>query len=164
VNNRLINLKNRIETELLDIIQTANRAFNAWQLSKQFADQKDYYLDSVALNLHGFYNGLERIFELIARQLDPTFPLGERWHKDLLNQMSSDIPQVRPKVISPVTAALLGELLAFRHLLRNIYAFKLDEKPLERLVSILIDILPYIKQDLEIFCDLLSIAAGKDQH
>lgn len=30
---------------------------------------QDIYLDSVALNLHGFYSGLERLFELVARHL-----------------------------------------------------------------------------------------------
>jgi len=42
------------------------------------------YLDSAALNLHGFYSGLERLFELIARHVDGAIPSGETWHRDLL--------------------------------------------------------------------------------
>ena len=36
----------------------------------QTAIDQDAYLNSVALNLHSFYSGLERIFELIAQELD----------------------------------------------------------------------------------------------
>jgi len=35
------------------------------------------YLDSAALNLHGFYSGLERLFELIARHVDGPFQWGD---------------------------------------------------------------------------------------
>jgi hypothetical protein len=37
-----------------------------------------YYLDSVALNLQGFYSGIERIFELIVLTVDRSRPAGER--------------------------------------------------------------------------------------
>lgn len=88
----LLALKERIEAELSDIERTVQRAQGAWEGTNRFPDQQNYYFDSVALNLHSFYNGLERIFEIIARQLDPVFPSGERWHRDLLKQMTIEIP------------------------------------------------------------------------
>lgn len=103
----LLALKERIETELCNIEQTVQRAQSAWENANQFPDQQEYYLDSVALNLHSFYNGLERIFEAIARQLDPVFPSGKRWHRGLLEQMSKDIPEVRSAVLSVETEDLL---------------------------------------------------------
>ncbi len=47
-------------------------------------------------------------------------PSGEEWHKALLVQMAEPRTQ-RPPVISQETAVLLGELLEFRHKVRNIY-------------------------------------------
>lgn len=70
----LLALKERIETELADIERTAQRAQEAWKGANRFPEQQEYYLDSVALNLHSFYNGVERIFDAIARQPGPSFP------------------------------------------------------------------------------------------
>lgn len=89
----LLALKERIEAELQDIERTAGRAQGAWEGAKRFPEERDYYLDSVALNLHSFYNGVERICEAIARQLDPVFPSGDRWHRDLLEQMAKELPR-----------------------------------------------------------------------
>jgi len=49
-------------------------------------------LDGVALNLHGFYAGLERLFELIAAIVDGTVPQGANWHQILLEQMATEAP------------------------------------------------------------------------
>ena len=38
--------------------------------------------------LISFYTGLERIFERVARRIDYSLPQGERWHMDLLHQVS----------------------------------------------------------------------------
>jgi len=45
-----------------------NRAREGWRRAQQSTD--DFYLDSAALNLHGFYVGLERVFELIAATVE----------------------------------------------------------------------------------------------
>jgi hypothetical protein len=39
--------------------------------------KRDYYLDGVALNLHGIYSGCERIFTQIAQIIDDNLPHGE---------------------------------------------------------------------------------------
>jgi len=64
-----------------------------------------YYLDGVALNLHGFYSGLERLFEIISANVDGIRPAGENWHQELLNQMAREIPEVRPALISDLPAS-----------------------------------------------------------
>ena len=80
-------LQERIAHECNDIESTVQIALAAWEGARRFPDQQAHFLNSLALSLHGFYNGLERIFETVARQLDPAFPAGERWHRDLLAQM-----------------------------------------------------------------------------
>lgn len=114
------------------------------------------------MNLHSFYNGLERIFEVIARRLDPIFPSGEHWHRDLLEQMGTEIPEVRPAVLSSKTLALLDDLLAFRHLIRSLYAFNLDAERLKQLLDRLPEALSHAKQDIRSFCSLLTAAANQD--
>src|SRR5437016_2956385 len=50
----------------------------------------DSYEMAAALGatLHSFYNGLEAAFKTIARRVDGRSPAGDRWHRDLLEQMT----------------------------------------------------------------------------
>lgn len=104
-----------------------------WQRYQNSHD--DYYLDGVALNLHGFYGGLERIFERIAVTVDGTKPAGENWHQALLQQMAAEAPGLRPAVISSATRKQPDEYRSFRHVARHIYTFDLDPAKLQLLVS-----------------------------
>jgi hypothetical protein len=54
----------RIREELHEIEYILHRISEGMRKAKESGD--DYYLDGVALNLHGFYSGIERIFENIA--------------------------------------------------------------------------------------------------
>ena len=158
----LLDLKMRVQSELCNVQKTAQRALDAWERISQFPEQQSYYIDSVALNLHSFYNGLERILVVIARELDPIFPSGDRWHRDLLEQMGREIPEKRPAILSERTRDLLDEFLAFRHLIRSLYAFELDAERLKYLLDRLPEALSSTKHDIESFCRLLSIAAEQD--
>jgi len=82
----LNHLAMRIRSELPEIEDTLKRATEGVKRAKQTGD--DYYLDGVALNLHSFYSGTERIFELIAANVDDMLPKGENWHQALLMQMA----------------------------------------------------------------------------
>jgi len=68
-------LAERIRGEVLDLEHVIQRALSSWAQAGRMPDESAY-LDSVALNLHGFYSGLERLFELIARHVDRTLPTG----------------------------------------------------------------------------------------
>ena len=158
----LLDLRERIQSELRNVRKTAQRVMDAWVGASRFPEQQSYYVDSVALNLHSFYNGLERIFVAVVRELDPVFPSGERWHRDLLEQVSKEIPEKRPAILSEQTRDLLEEFLAFRHLLRSLYAFELDAERLKYLLDCLPEALSSAMSDIESFCRLLSIAAEQD--
>ncbi len=93
MNSHLPQLADRIRGELTELEQVQQRIESGWQRVQRTND--DYYLDSVALNLHGFYSGLERIFELIATRVDTLKPTGENWHQALLVQMTTELPGVR---------------------------------------------------------------------
>lgn len=79
----------------------------------------------IALRLFLFYTGLEKIFGLVAQEIDMDEPKGSEWHKNLLQQMVETRPS-RPPVISEETFAALMLVLKFRHRIRNIYVFELE--------------------------------------
>ena len=78
MSQRLLYLTTRIQEELVELAQIVDRVREGWQRAQQLED--DLYIDSVALNLHGFYGGLERLFELIASTIDEDVPKGANWH------------------------------------------------------------------------------------
>jgi hypothetical protein len=87
------------------------------------------------LNLHGFYSGFEHQFTHIAETIDGNLPHGEEWHRLLLGQMKTEVPGIRPAVISTVTGNMLDELRKFRHVVRNVYTHRLDPERLGELVE-----------------------------
>jgi hypothetical protein len=50
----------RIRQEMEDVEYTVKRASSGMEKAKQYQD--DMYLDVVALNLHGFYSVIEKVF------------------------------------------------------------------------------------------------------
>jgi len=62
-------------------------------------------------------------------------PFGANWHRELLNQMSIEIPGVRPAVISEGLRENLEGYLGFRHVVRNVYTYHLNPEKLEALVT-----------------------------
>ena len=122
-----------IRQELEELQRVLDRIQEGWERSRRSND--DYYLDSVALNLHGFYSGFERLFTHIAETIDGDLPHGEDWHRRLLQQMKNEVPGVRPAVISTQMGEVLEELRKFRHVVRNVYAQHLDPARLLKLVE-----------------------------
>lgn len=86
-------LVRRIRQVLEELRRVLDRTQEGWERSRRSND--DYYLDGVALNLHGFYSGIERLFTHIAETIDGDLPHGEDWHRRLLQQMKTEVPSVR---------------------------------------------------------------------
>ena len=146
-------LAERIRDEITDLDRSVARVSAAWERGKRAAADQDYYLDAVALNLHGFYSGVERLFELTARYIDRTMPDGDSWHQELATQMAREMPDIRPAVISADVAEALDEYRRFRHLVRNIYATNLAPAKMQGLI----DHLPALWLELRI--ELAAFAA-----
>ncbi len=109
----------------------------------------------VAMRLLLFYTGLEKIFGIIAREIDMDEPKGAEWHKDLLQQMAVARPS-RPPVISEETFAALMLVLRFRHRIRNIYVFELvPERTVENGKRVC-DLLDPLSAELDIFIAYLE--------
>ncbi len=122
-------------------------------------DGDDLFVDAAALNIHGFYAGLERIFTVVAQRIDASLPGGPNWRQDLLRQMTAEMPGVRAAVLAPDLFPTLDRYRGFRHVVRNVYAYVLDP----RLVAVLVDDLPETRErvrvQLEAFADALEAIA-----
>ena len=152
----------RIRAEVEDLDRSLRRAERAWQAARRAGSDQDMFVDSAALNLHGWYAGVERLFEIIALQLDGSLPKGEAWHRDLLGQMTLDLPGLRPPVISAAVAQLLDEYRRFRHVVRNIYAESLDPLRVGELVEKLPTLWDRLKSELIGFAEFLEGVSGAD--
>jgi hypothetical protein len=130
------------------------RVQEGWRRAQTTAD--DLYLDSVALNLHGFYAGLERLFERIAATIDGSVPRGESWHQMLLEQVATEVPGVRPAVISYDTRRALDEYRAFRHVVRNVYTFRFDPAKVGGLVQATPQVFSQVRAELLAFSDFIE--------
>lgn len=152
----LRNLADRIREEMTELALVVERVKEGWQRAKASSD--DFYLDAVALNLHGFYAGMERLFELIAETIDGGTPHGANWHKLLLEQMVREIPGVRPAVLSVEAVRLLENYRGFRHVVRNVYAYKFDFAKVEGLVEAIPGTFARTQEELLAFADFIEQA------
>lgn len=150
-------LATRIRQTLLDLDRVTARAEMLFQQYQKMND--DGYLDGVALNLHGFYSGMERIFEDIARTVDRSIPTGGEWYRDLLLQMADEVSTIRPAVIDVTARRCLDEYRGFRHLVRNIYTFNLRPSRLQELTTDLPGCYTTVKAALLQFIIFLEDAA-----
>lgn len=117
---------------------------------------------AAALDLHGFYAGLERLFELIANEIDNSPPTSSRWHRDLLEQMSLVVTDIRPAVLSPQTPIALLDYLEFRHVVRNVYTFNLHSDRVTELVHNLRPAFDLAHADLMNFATFLEEFSNAD--
>jgi hypothetical protein len=144
----------RIRAELEELDRLADRTRDIW---KQYTtSSNDYYVDAVALNLHSFYAGIERMLEIVADGIDEAKPSGSHWHEELLRQMAVEIPGIRPPVLSPQTRDRLDRYRGFRHVVRNVYSFRLDPEQIEVLVRQLPGTTEKVTRELQAFADLLE--------
>ena len=156
-------LAQRIQLELTELDRTQATVNRHWQQARVAATDQDAYVNSVALNLHSFYSGLERIFELIAVEIDGGALGGADWHREMLRQVALDLAEIRPAVIQPETALLLDDYRKFRHRVRNIYATNLDPLRMEVLVVGLPELWKQIQEDLQAFIAfLVSLSRADD--
>ena len=154
MNAKLAHVANRIRSELGELEEVVRRVEEGWKRAEGSGD--DYYLDGVALNLHGLYSGLERIFEVIALNVDGRKPEGENWHQELLRQMSTEILEMRPAVISESCYEALNEYRGFRHVVRNIYTYIFDRVKMRKLVEKTPGLFSQVRAELLAFADFLE--------
>jgi len=152
VSEELIGIANRIRREISELDKIKKHTLRRWQKASKDED----YLGSVGFDLQSFYQGVERVFQTIAKSIDRSVPAGEKWHKTLLEQMADEVPGIRPAVISMQTREALDNFRMFRHLAHNIYTFNLDPRRIRSLVENLSGTVDFTCQDLLHFAAFLE--------
>lgn len=156
-------VSSRIRQEMHDLEQVVERVERAVQAVQRTSEDADLYLGSAALNLHDFYAGLERVFRLIAAQVEQSIPRDAEWHRELLRQMGTDVTGVRPAVLSGETISALDEYLRFRHVVRNVYAVSLELERIERLAERVRPLFEQVRDELLTFAEVLDGLAHADE-
>ena len=154
----MIGLRKKISEELIKLEELVNRVNRLLLLIQQ----NDYpiYLDGLmsglAFYVQNFYTGVERVFALIAKQMDGVTPSSADWHIQLLGQLLVPVPNVRPAIISQDTYEQLNEFRGFRHVSRNLYAYDLDHQRIIDLANKLIGCHQIFMEDMKKFDAFLA--------
>lgn len=143
----------RLNRELAKIQTVVQSAIS--QVNKGINTGDSDYFQAAALSLQNFYTGVEQTFEEIAKQVDESVPTGVSSHRELLEQMTLEIPNLRPPVIRADTSQRLNEYRGFRHVVVHRYGFELHPERIQALVEELPACNDELTKDMRAFCDFL---------
>lgn len=116
---------------------------------------KKYIEKTIATEIVDVYSCIERIFQQIVSEVDKYTPSGEKWHTDLLDQMTEH-KDIRPQVISLNTVKGLKQLLKFRHRLNNIYKYELIFPEVEKHAKQVATLYDSVSEELTAFITFLN--------
>ena len=147
-----------IEGELARLDQLEQAIQRVQHEIDQDPSRRDLFYENLALKLHNFYTGCEKILQLVAVEINGGLPSGADWHKRLLDRMS-ERREGRPAVLTRETATRLREFLGFRHIVRNLYGFELDPDRVAALVAGYPAVWAHVQTDVRAFVDWLRALA-----
>jgi hypothetical protein len=150
----------RLKQETEQLEQVVERCADIWDQAQSSGDNR--YIDGVALNLQSFYTGVERVLELVINEIDQVRPEGANWHQVLLQTASSEIPNLRPAIISSETRNALDRYRGFRHVARNVYPFAIDGEQIAPLMKNLWETFNGFQHDVDQLIETLAKAAQED--
>ncbi len=84
-----------------------------------------------ALKTQQFYTSIEDLLKQIAKAFENHIQDLTMYHKELLIRLNTEIPHIRPKVLSQESFLLLDKIRAFRHFIRHSYDCELQEEELK---------------------------------
>lgn len=128
---------NELASDLLNELDKLEQLKTEIERTQQLLEKPELnqvVCETFALKLHNFYTGCERIFQIIATELNGGLPSSFNWHQRLLTRMATRQPHRLP-VISEETEKYLKEYLGFHHIIRNIYGFELDTNRIQKLIN-----------------------------
>lgn len=155
-NNRIAELIAEIEDELHRIDMLSAAICETWKTMPKSTKKRRIHEESLALKLHNFYTGCERIFCKVADELNGGMPQSKDWHKRILRQMTLDVEGIRPSLISKKTESELVEYLGFRHVVRNIYGSEIRSDRIGYLVAQFPSVLKLFNKDIRKFITFLK--------
>ena len=106
----------------------------------------------VAMILQSFYNGIEKIMQLIIKDKDSKLPNGINWHKELFYNTFEETKN-RTKLFSDEIKEQLKDYLQFRHFARHSYGFQLKWEKMENLLFEMNIIWENVKENINKFIE-----------
>ena len=163
---RKANQFRKLASLLKNDYKTTNKLYQQCkEFSKKIDDnnvnQKNPYIYAVAVNLQHFYTSLETIFKRIIKEIEGNVPQGKSRHQELLEQISIEIENVRPALISKNIKQELDELRRFRHIVRHGYEYELDWQQIKPLIKSLDKIETQLEKDIKEFNTFLLTMADE---
>ncbi len=146
----------RVVSEIEEELGNIERLLSELNEHQKDEPRNSFYLRAVGSISHDFYCGVERIFERIAEELNGGIPEGENWHIQLLKDMTLQIEEVRPAVISKELVAELKGYLEFRHRFRNIYGFELEWDKMKGLKESMPEVAERFKKEIKEFIEFMK--------
>lgn len=101
-----------------------------------------------------YYTCLETLFLRISQVFENSLS-PQKWHSDLLRRMTIRVEGVRDAAVADETAALLSELLKFRHFKRYYFDLEYDWDRIEFILKKLDQAQTLVDRDLDRFTTFL---------
>lgn len=102
-----------------------------------------------------FYTCLETLFHRVSQFFENSIDKN-RWHKELLVNMTLEIEGIRPALISDKTAAMLDEILRFRHFRRYYFEMEYDWDRIDLIKTKYLNVIPRLEKELTEFRKFLE--------
>ena len=106
----------------------------------------------IAMILQSFYNGIEKIMQLIMKDKDLNLPNGIKWHKELFS-IAFENNENRTKIFREELKVPLNDYLQFRHFVRHSYGFQLKWEKMKDILFNMNVIWKNVKEDINIFIE-----------
>ncbi len=150
----------RIE-QTLSILQAVERRLDRFEAEvlPKLGKTSDSVLIPVQLLENG-YTAVETVFVRISQTFENTLDAHRR-HSHLLEKMTLEIPESRPRVISDALYRKLAELMRFRHFKRYYFELEYDWRKIDVLIQIFREVVPMLDRELRTFAE--KITAAGDQ-
>ncbi|MGC1305749.1 MAG: hypothetical protein WA885_00870 [Phormidesmis sp.] len=156
--NIYISLKLRLNDEMIALEQTVDTINTV--LAEADKVSALFVTPTLASYIENFYSGCEKIAERITVSLDGDLPKGNNWHQQLLIQMSEPGGHSRPPLWNQSLLSQLDVYRKFRHRVRHIYNFDLDDSRVLEIGQQAPDLFEKVKQAVEIFGEWLDQQAN----
>lgn len=114
-----------------------------------------------AMRTQQFYTALEDLFKQIAKSFENHIENMSHFHKELLTRMNTDIPGIRPAIITQKSLLFLDKIRAFLQFIRHAYDCELDENELRIIQKKLQMDYPHVEDNLQTFRLFIEALSSK---
>lgn len=104
-----------------------------------------------ALKAQQFYTSIEDFLKQVAKSFENHIEDLTSFHKELLIRMNTEVPNIRPRLLSDESLLLLDKIRAFRHFIRHAYDCELLESELVQIQNLLKTHFKDVDKDFEQF-------------